>query len=97
MLTSIVSLLFFPLPPVCIYLLIVFPFFFVSGTFCYGLIQYLTEDDHVPQLGEKYALELPVDFGFKVIQDLCYACCAKALHKLAHLVLTLMNLPSKFL
>lgn len=47
-------------------------------------------------MGENYALKLLVDFGVKVIKDLRYACHAKALHKLADLVLTLMDLWSKF-
>lgn len=70
MLTNIVSLLHFPLLPVCIYPLL-------STIFCYGLFQYLTEDDHIPQVGEKCALKLLVDFGFKVIKDLRYACMQK--------------------
>lgn len=61
-------MLLFALPSVCIY-----PFiggvFFVSGTFCNELVQYLAEYGHVPQqglqIGGKYALKPLVDFGFK--------------------------------
>lgn len=46
-------MLLFALPSVCIYPLIVgFGLvFFVSGTFCYELVQYLAKGGHIPQPG----------------------------------------------